>query len=132
MFERHGYQATHVGAGSYNGVAVVAQHPIDEIRHSGDLGDEHLDREPRMATCIARTPTPVRVVSVYVPHGRTVDHWHYEYKIAFLNALAEQVRRWLARDTHLIVAGDINVAATNSDVFHPDAFKDSTHVTPPE
>lgn len=28
--------------------------------------------------------------------------------------------------------GDVNVAATNSDVFHPDAFVGSTHVTPPE
>jgi exodeoxyribonuclease-3 len=132
MFERHGYHATHIGAGSYNGVAVVARHPIDEMRHSGDLGDEHLDREPRMASCLVRTPTPVRVVSVYVPHGRTVDHWHYEYKLAFLNALAVRAQRWLTDGTHLIVAGDINVAATNSDVFHPDAFKGSTHVTQPE
>ena len=31
-----------------------------------------------------------------------------------------------------MVAGDINVAATNSDVFHPDAFVGSTHVTPAE
>lgn len=132
MFERHGYQATHVGAGSYNGVAVVARHPIDEMRHSGDLDDEHLDREPRMASCLVRTPTPVRVASVYVPHGRTVDHWHYEYKLAFLGALAEQAKRWLTDDAHLIIAGDINVAATDSDVFHPDAFRDSTHVTQPE
>lgn len=29
------------------------------------------------------------------------------------------------------MAGDINVAATDSDVFHPDAFVDSTHVTAP-
>jgi len=31
-----------------------------------------------------------------------------------------------------VVAGDINVAATDSDVFHPDAFVDATHVTAPE
>jgi exodeoxyribonuclease-3 len=69
---------------------------------------------------------------VYVPHGRAVDHWHYEYKLAFLAALTEQARRWLDEEAHVIVAGDINVAATNSDVFHPDAFKGSTHVTQPE
>jgi exodeoxyribonuclease-3 len=132
MFEHHGYHAAHVGAGRYNGVAVIARHPIEEIRHSGDLDDEHLDREPRMASCIVHTSTPARVVSVYVPHGRTVDHWHYQYKLAFLNALSERVQRWLADDLHLIVAGDINVAATNSDVFHPAAFEGSTHVTQPE
>jgi exodeoxyribonuclease III len=131
-FEHHGYHVSHVGGGSYNGVAVVARHPFDETRNSGTLDDPHLDREPRMASCVVRTPTPVRVASVYVPHGRTVDHWHYDYKISFLDALAEQARRWLTDDSHLIVAGDLNVAATDSDVFHPDAFKGSTHVTQPE
>jgi exodeoxyribonuclease III len=29
----------------------------------------------------------------------------------------------------VVVAGDLNVAATDSDVFHPDAFVGSTHVT---
>jgi exodeoxyribonuclease-3 len=131
-FERHGYKAAHAGSGSYNGVAVVARHPMDEIRASGDFGDEHLDREPRVISCIVRSPTPTRVVSVYVPHGRTVDHWHYQYKLSFLDALAEQSRQWLLDDEHLILAGDINVAATDSDVFHPDAFVGSTHVTQPE
>ncbi len=132
VFARHGYRAEHVGSGPYNGVAVVARHPIDDAGSSGALGDEHLDREPRLASCVVRTPVPVRVVSVYVPHGRTVDHWHYDYKLSFLEALAERCRRWLAEDGHLIVAGDLNVAATDSDVFHPDAFVGLTHVTPRE
>ena len=34
------------------------------------LGDEHLDREPRIIACLVDTPVPVRVASVYVPHGR--------------------------------------------------------------
>ena len=37
----------------------------------------------------------MRVVSVYVPHGRTIEDAHYAYKLSFLEALAEQVRRWL-------------------------------------
>ena len=32
----------------------------------------------------------------------------------------------------MVVAGDLNVAATDSDVFHPDAFVGATHVSPPE
>jgi len=132
MLERHGYGVAHVGSGPYNGVAVVARHPIGAIRMSGAMGDEHLDREPRMATCVVGTSQPIRVVSVYVPHGRTVDHWHYQYKLSFLHALGDQARHWLLDGTHLIIAGDINVAATDSDVFHPDAFVGSTHVTPLE
>ena len=133
MFEQAGYTVHHVGAGAYNGVAVAARHPIEDVVASGDLGDEHLDREPRLLSCLVRAPIPLRVVSVYVPHGREIDHWHYEYKLAFLAALAERSRRWCADEGGaLVVAGDVNVAATDSDVFHPDAFRTSTHVTPPE
>jgi exodeoxyribonuclease-3 len=132
VFDRHGYGAAAVGSGAYNGVAVLARHPIEDIHSSGGLGDEHLDREPRLVSCTVRGQVPVRVVSVYVPHGRSVDHWHYEYKLAFLDALTELVQRWVHDFPHVIVGGDINVAATDSDVFHPDAFVGSTHVTQPE
>jgi exodeoxyribonuclease III len=131
VFDRHGYAVVHSGSGSSNGVAVAARHPIQAVERSGELGDEHLDREPRVIACLVGTAAPVRVVSVYVPHGRTIDHWHYRYKLAFLEALTDRARRWLL-DGHLIVAGDLNVAATDSDVFHPDAFVGSTHVTAAE
>jgi exodeoxyribonuclease-3 len=67
-----------------------------------------------------------------VPHGREIDHWHYHYKLDFLAALAVRVRAWLADGDYVLVGGDINVAATDSDVFHPDAFVGITHVTPAE
>jgi exodeoxyribonuclease-3 len=132
MFGRCGYGVAHVGRSSYNGVAVVARHAISDVRSSGGFDDEHLDREARLASCIVHCPEPVRVASVYVPHGRTVDHWHYHYKLAFLDALAGCTANWLADGTAVVVAGDLNVAATDSDVFHPDAFIGSTHVTPAE
>ena len=129
---RLGYEVEHVGANAYNGVAIASRHPMSDVVAAGQFGDEHLDREPRLLTGVVRIPEPVRVVSVYVPHGREVDHWHYDYKLAFLDALAERCRRWLEEDARLVVAGDVNVAATDSDVFHPDAFVGSTHVTPRE
>jgi exodeoxyribonuclease-3 len=127
-----GYRAVHAGAGSWGGVAIVARHPITEARKPGAFGDEHLDREPRIIDCVVHAPDPLRVACVYVPHGREVGHWHFEYKLAFLAALAEQVRVWLADGTPVVVGGDVNVAATDSDVFHPDAFAGSTHVTTAE
>ena len=135
VFERHGYLAVHAGANSYNGVALAARHPLEDVVSSGGFDDEHLDREPRAISGVVRIgDVAVHVSSVYVPHGRTVDHWHYEYKLAFVDALAARTRSWLAdpRHDHVIVAGDVNVAATDSDVFHPDAFVGSTHVTAKE
>ena len=131
VFDRHGYGIEHVGANSYNGVAVAARHPIVDVHASGAFDDEALDREPRILAAIVQTPIPLRVASVYIPHGRTLDHWHFAYKLAFLAALTEQVRAWTATG-HTVIAGDINVAATDSDVFHPDAFVGATHVSPAE
>ena len=119
MFDRCGYGVASVGLSSSNGVAVAARHAITDVRSSGGFDDEHLDREARLVTCIVHCPGPVWVASVYVPHGRTIDHWHYHYKLGFLDALARCAAKWLADGTHVVVAGDLNVAATDSDVFHP-------------
>jgi exodeoxyribonuclease-3 len=132
LFERLGYHAEHVGAGGYNGVAILARGELSEVRASGGFDDEALDREPRVISAVVAGPQPVRVVSVYVPHGRELDHWHYDYKLDFLAALRTRVAAWLAASGHVVVAGDVNVAATDSDVFHPDAFVGRTHVSEPE
>jgi exodeoxyribonuclease-3 len=126
-----GYLTAHHGQGAYNGVAVASLHPMEAVITSGELDDEHLAREPRLIAATITEPITVRVVSVYVPHGREVGHWHYDYKLAFLAALRDHVRRWLAEGP-LILGGDLNVAPTDSDIFHPDAFAGLTHVTEPE
>ena len=126
-----GYALAHAGTGAYNGVAIASRLPIGQVLSSGDFGDGHLDREPRLVTCLVAAPRPVRIVSVYVPHGREVGHWHYDYKLDFLGALAERVKAWVDEGS-LIVGGDFNVAPTDSDIFHPDAFVGLTHVTEPE
>ena len=131
-FETRGYHVAHAGTGGYNGVAVASRHPLTMQEASGAMSDEHLDREPRLLACVVETPEPVRIASVYVPHGREPGHWHFDYKLAFLDSLASRVRSWLAESPRLVVAGDINVAPTDDDVFHPDAFDGLTHVTPDE
>jgi exodeoxyribonuclease III len=126
-----GYSIVHAGAGAYNGVAIASVHPIVSVQMSGEFGDEHLDREPRLITCVLDAPERVRIASVYVPHGREVGHWHYDYKLDFLAALGRLVSAWVAQGS-VVVGGDVNVAPTDSDIFHPDAFVGLTHVTEPE
>ena len=112
----------HVGNGAYNGVAIAALAPLGDVEQSGGLNDEALDRESRLISAVIDSEFgPIRLVSVYVPHGREVGHWHYEYKLAFLEALRRRVAIWLASG-HLVLGGDVNVAPTDSDIFHPDAL----------
>jgi exodeoxyribonuclease-3 len=69
------------------------------------------------------------VVSVYVPNGRTPGSEHYEYKLAWLEALRQMVA---AGPEETVVCGDMNIAPTDHDVFDPHAYVGQTHVTPPE
>jgi len=126
-----GYTIVHAGSGAYNGVAIASLYPIASVRRSGEFGDEHLDREPRLITGVLEVPERIRVASVYVPHGREVGHWHYDYKLGFLAALGRLVGSWVAEGP-VVLGGDVNVAPTDSDIFHPDAFVGLTHVTEPE
>ena len=132
VFSEFGYTTVHAGAGAYNGVAIASLRAISDVTASASFDDVHLDREPRLISSLVEVDElRVRVVSVYVPHGREVGHWHYEYKLAFLDALARRVGAWVSEGP-VVLGGDVNVAPTNSDIFHPDAFVGLTHVTEPE
>jgi exodeoxyribonuclease III len=67
-----------------------------------------------------------------VPNGREVGHPQYVYKLDWLRALRETLASELEADRELVVCGDFNVAPTDADVWDPEVFVTSTHVTEPE
>lgn len=124
-----GYRAADHSGGRWAGVAILAREPLA-------LGDpaRGLPGEPAQDECrwVEATVGGVRVVSVYVPNGRVVDSEWYRQKLDFLAAAAERVRAIRAGGVPLVVAGDMNVAPADVDVYDPAAFATETHVTPPE
>lgn len=131
-----GYEAALHTTGRWNGVAVLSRVGIDDVRRG--LADEpgyHAEdammavTEPR---AVAATCNGVRVWSVYVPNGRTVEHEHYQYKLQWLAALRATVVEELRPDRPFAVLGDFNIAPTDADVWDITRFTDSTHVTAPE
>lgn len=124
-----GYRAADHSGGRWAGVAILARAeapPEDAARG--------LPGEPAQDECrwVEATVGGVRVVSTYVPNGRVVDSEWYAQKLAFLAAVAERVRELRAAGVPLVVAGDMNVAPADVDVYDPAAFAGSTHVTPAE
>jgi hypothetical protein len=85
MFERHAYEVVHVSAGRTTGCH--RRHPLRDVTVAGEFDDLALDREPRLITALVDTPVPMRIVSVHVPHGRSLDHWHFYDTLEFLDAL---------------------------------------------
>ncbi len=124
-----GYETAAAGDGAYNGVAILSRVGLEDVtrgfvREPGFPGPE---RRSIAATCGG-----VRAWCVYVPNGRVPGSEHYEYKLAWLAALAAAVREQLDAGTPLVLCGDFNVAPTDADVWDPAAFAASTHVTEPE
>jgi exodeoxyribonuclease-3 len=65
----------------------------------------------------------LRVASTYVTNGRAVGTPTFDEKLAFLDAIAARA------DELDVVLGDFNVAPADIDVYDPEAFAGSTHVT---
>lgn len=122
-----GYRAADHSGGRWAGVAVLAREDLPLEDPARGLPGEPAQDEARW---VEATVGGVRVVSVYVPNGRTIDSEWYAQKLAFLAAAAERVAQ--LRHAPLVVAGDMNVAPADLDVYDPAAFAGSTHVTPLE
>jgi len=124
-----GYTVAAHGDGRWNGVALLSRVGLEDVTTGfpGEPGFPDAETRAIGATCAG-----VRVWSVYVPNGRTVDSEHYGYKLAWLAALREALATELTAHPKLVVCGDFNVAPADSDVWDPAAFVGSTHVTEPE
>lgn len=131
-----GYEAAVHGAGRWNGVAILSRVGIDEVRR-GLLDEPGYQPEDAMVAAVepralGATCEGVRVWSVYVPNGRTVEHAHYRYKLRWLEALRSTAQHDLAASRPFAILGDFNIAPTDADVWDIAEFRDSTHVTPAE
>lgn len=122
-----GYDSVHHGAGRWAGVAILARRALGLGELARGLPGELRTEEARW---IEATVAGVRFASVYVTNGREVGSEWFAEKLAFLDALA--VRARAARGTPLVVAGDLNVAREDRDVYDPQAFVGATHVTAQE
>jgi exodeoxyribonuclease-3 len=114
------------GEATWNGVAILSRVGLEDVVLGVPGGPGFPAPEAR---AVSATCGGIRVVSVYVPNGRTPGSEHYQYKLAWLAALREMLA---SGPPEMIVCGDMNIAPTDDDVFDPEAYVGQTHVTPPE
>ncbi len=123
-----GYRAIEHSEGRWNGVALLVPSDVEVAEPLGGLPGEP---DPAEARWIEASIAGVRVISVYVPNGREPSHPMFAVKLRFLEAARERLHE-LARSGPTVLAGDLNVALEDRDVWDIAAFVDATHVTPEE
>ena len=126
-FMAMGYESAHHGQGQWNGVAILSKVGLDGVLQNFAGGEP--DPEARIITA---TCGGVRVSSVYVPNGRSLDDDHYQYKLKWLAQLRHHMTALGSPDEAVIVAGDFNIAPVDLDVYDPAKFVGATHTSPPE
>ena len=130
-----GYEYAHFGLNQWNGVALLSRVGLDDIATSF-ADDQPMFGDPQIveARSIGATCGGVRVWSLYVPNGRTLDDPHYVYKLAWLERLRLASIEWLAENPkgEIALTGDWNVAPQDEDVWDMTRFEGHTHVSQPE
>lgn len=121
-----GYNMALFGQKTYNGVAIVANKPIEDIVR----GHLHFDDdESRYIEAVVGT---VRVASLYVPNGQDVGSEKFDYKLAFLEALHKYLKQTLSYEEKFVLGGDFNIATTAADIKDPSFNLESILCSPKE
>jgi exodeoxyribonuclease-3 len=125
-----GYTVASNCTGRWNGVAILSTAPLEDVVCGLEGAPRIAEMEARAA---AATCAGMRVWSVYVPNGRSLDSPQWLHKLEWLAALRRALAADLAtRDAPLAVCGDFNIAPSDDDVWDPAEFVGSTHVSPEE
>ncbi len=91
---QRGYEVALHGEAAWNGVAILSRVGLEDV--VSGLGDGARFPHPE-ARAVSATCGGIRVVSVYVPNGRTPDSEHYHYKLAWLAWLRDVVAAGIRR-----------------------------------
>lgn len=121
-----GYHAVHNGQKTYNGVAILSRHPLEDVVL--DIPG-FADEQKRV---IAATVNGVRFVCVYVVNGQDLGTEKYAYKLRWLAALRDYLAAERERHPQLAVAGDYNIAPAAEDTHDPAQWEGQILCSEPE
>ena len=99
--EALGYNVETHGQKTYNGVAILSKHPIEEVmrRLPGDDADEQ-------ARYIEATIKGVRIASIYLPNGNPINTEKFPYKLGWMERLFDHASKLLAEQIPVVLADD--------------------------
>lgn len=130
-FADAGYQAQWLGQKTYNGVALISRTPISGVVNNLPAFPDPQSRVITGSVACADGGS-VRVIGAYFPNGQAPGSDKFAYKMAWLQALREQVYTELASHPRLVLMGDYNITFDDADVWDPEGMRGAIHCTEEE
>ncbi|MEN3950430.1 exodeoxyribonuclease III [Iodidimonas sp. SYSU 1G8] len=113
-----GYNIATHGQKTYNGVAILSKHRLEDI----SMGLPGGDGSDVQARYIEAFTGGVRVGCIYLPNGNPAPGDKYDYKLAWMDRLVAHARELLTWEEPLVLGGDYNICPQDEDVWNPAGF----------
>ena len=116
-FAEIGWNVAVHGQKTYNGVAILSPHPIENVenRLAGDEQDEQ-------ARFIQAEIGGLHVASIYLPNGNPCPGPKFDYKLGWMDRLDRVATELLASEKPVILGGDYNVIPQAIDCYDENSW----------
>ena len=113
-FKNLGYISYVFGQKSYNGVAIISKHELDNIDNNFIKDDL---KQSRIITAELKIKKKkIELINIYVPNGNPVDTDKYEYKKVWLKRFITNIKKKIQNSSNILIAGDFNIIPEEIDV----------------
>jgi exodeoxyribonuclease III len=131
--EDMGYRVETHGQKGFNGVALLSQIPIEDVRRGLPGSDDDEQARWIEATVVppASDAAAVRVCGLYLPNGNPAPGPKYDYKLAWMARLEARVAALVADEDAAVILGDYNVIPEPADCWNPAVWTKDALFLPP-
>jgi len=119
-FKKLGYESYVFGQKSYNGVAILSQIKMNNIKL--DFIQDDLNQSRIICGDVKINEKKIKIINIYVPNGNPVNTDKYKYKINWLKKFLKAVKINLLNEKNIIIAGDFNIIPEEIDVHDHEGF----------
>ncbi len=129
IFEERGYNVETHGQKSFNGVAILSKHPLEDVSRGlpGDDADEHARY---IEATVVGQHDALRICGLYLPNGNPAPGPKFDYKLAWMDRLRARAEALLAQETPFLMAGDFNIIPQAEDAAKPDSWREDALFRP--
>ena len=129
IFEDRGYAVETHGQKSFNGVALLSKHPLEDVVR-GLPGDEDDTQARWMEATVVGDTQALRVCGLYLPNGNPAPGPKYDYKLTWMARMQARAQELLAQELPFLMAGDYNIIPQPEDAARPEVWTEDALFRP--